>query len=77
MARLEFIINNYIGVHPRAVLEYPNIDPDLKRAVESVARGYASPRQFYEDKLVEGVATIGGRLLSKVSHCPSIRLQIE
>ena len=46
LARLEFIINNYIGVHPRAVLEYPNIDPDLKRAVESVARGYASPRQF-------------------------------
>jgi pyruvate,water dikinase len=39
LARLEFIINNYIGVHPRAVLEYPNIDEELKRAVESVARG--------------------------------------
>ena len=58
LARLEFIINNYIGVHPRAVLEYPNIDAELKRAVESVARGYSSPRAFYEDKLVEGVATI-------------------
>ncbi|NDE28184.1 MAG: phosphoenolpyruvate synthase, partial [Burkholderiaceae bacterium] len=52
LARLEFIINNYIGVHPRAVLEYPNIDEELKRAVESVARGYASPKAFYEDKLV-------------------------
>ena len=65
LARLEFIINNYIGVHPRAVLEYPNIDPDLKRAVESVARGYASPRQFYEDKLVEGVATIAAAFYPK------------
>ena len=65
LARLEFIINNYIGVHPRAVLEYPNVDPDLKRAVESVARGYASPRQFYEDKLVEGVATIAAAFYPK------------
>ena len=65
LARLEFIINNYIGVHPRAVLEYPNIDADLKRAVESVARGYASPRAFYEDKLVEGVATIAAAFYPK------------
>lgn len=65
LARLEFIINNYIGLHPRAVLEYPNIDPDLKRAVESVARGYASPRAFYEDKLVEGVATIAAAFYPK------------
>ena len=65
LARLEFIINNYIGVHPRAVLEYPNIDPDLKRAVESVARGYASPRAFYEDKLVEGIATIAAAFYPK------------
>ena len=65
LARLEFIINNYIGVHPRAVLEYPNIDPDLKRAVESVARGYASPRAFYEDKWVEGVATIAAAFYPK------------
>ena len=65
LARLEFIINNYIGVHPLAVLEYPNIDPDLKRAVESVARGYASPRAFYEDKLVEGIATIAAAFYPK------------
>jgi pyruvate,water dikinase len=65
LARLEFIINNYIGLHPRAVLEYPNIDPELKRAVESVARGYASPRAFYEDKLVEGVATIAAAFYPK------------
>jgi pyruvate,water dikinase len=58
LARLEFIINNNIGVHPKAILDYPNIDADLKKAVESVARGHASPRAFYVDKLVEGVATI-------------------
>ena len=43
LARLEFIINNNIGVHPRAILDYPNIDADLKKAVESVAR--AMPRR--------------------------------
>ena len=59
LARLEFIINNNIGVHPKAILEYPNIDADLKQAVESVARGHASPRAFYVDKVAEGVATIG------------------
>lgn len=58
LARLEFIINNNIGVHPKAILDYPNIDADLKKAVESVARGHASPRAFYVDKLTEGVATI-------------------
>jgi len=58
LARLEFIINNNIGVHPKAILDYPNVDADLKKAVESVARGHASPRAFYVDKLVEGIATI-------------------
>jgi pyruvate,water dikinase len=59
LARLEFIINNAIGVHPKAILDYPNVDPDLKKAVESIARGHSSPRAFYVDKLAEGVATIG------------------
>jgi pyruvate,water dikinase len=45
-------------VHPKAILDYPAIDADLKKAVESVARGHASPRAFYVDKLVEGIATI-------------------
>jgi pyruvate,water dikinase len=58
LARLEFIINNNIGIHPKAILDYPNIDGELKKAVESVARGYASPRAFFVDKLAEGIATI-------------------
>lgn len=65
LARLEFIINNNIGVHPKAILDYPNIDIDLKKAVESVARGHASPRAFYVDKLTEGVATIAAAFWPK------------
>ncbi len=65
LARLEFIINNNIGVHPKAILEYPHIDPDLKKAVESVARGHASPKAFYIDKLAEGIATIGAAFWPK------------
>ena len=65
LARLEFIINNNIGVHPKAILDYPNVDADLKKAVESVARGHASPRAFYVDKLAEGIATIAAAFWPK------------
>jgi pyruvate, water dikinase len=65
LARLEFIINNNIGVHPKAILDYPNVDGDLKKAVESVARGHASPRAFYVDKVAEGVATIAAAFWPK------------
>jgi len=65
LARLEFIINNNIGVHPKAVLDYPNIDSDLKSAVERLAAGYESPRAFFEAKLAEGIATIGAAFWPK------------
>ena len=65
LARLEFIINNNIGVHPKAILDYPQVDGDLKKAVESVARGHASPRAFYVDKVAEGVATIAAAFWPK------------
>jgi len=65
LARLEFIINNNIGVHPKAILDYPNVDADLKKAVESVARGHASPRAFYVDRVAEGVATIAASFWPK------------
>jgi len=65
LARLEFIINNNIGVHPKAILDYPNVDADLKKAVESIARGHASPRAFYVDRVAEGVATIGAAFWPK------------
>jgi len=65
LARLEFIINNNIGVHPSAILQYPNIDSDLKIAVESIARGHASPQAFYIDKLAEGIATIAAAFYPK------------
>ena len=65
LARLEFIINNNIAVHPKAVLDYPNVDGELKTAVESTARGYASPRAFFVEKLAEGVATLGAAFYPK------------
>ena len=65
LARLEFIINNIIGVHPKAILDYPNIDTELKKAVESVARGHASPKTFFVDKVSEGVATIAAAFWPK------------
>ena len=65
LARLEFIINNNIGVHPKAILEDPAVDPDLKAAVERIARGHASPRDFFIDRLAEGVATIAAAFWPK------------
>jgi pyruvate,water dikinase len=65
LARLEFIINNNIGVHPKAVLDYPNVDPELKQAVAGLAHGYASPREFFENRLAEGIATIGAAFWPK------------
>ncbi|MGO1253964.1 MAG: phosphoenolpyruvate synthase, partial [Alcaligenes aquatilis] len=65
LARLEFIINNNIAIHPKAVLDYPNVDSDLKKAVESAARGYASPRAFFVEKLAEGIATLAASFYPK------------
>ncbi len=58
LARLEFIINNNIGVHPKLVLEYPNIPGEMRDVVERLSAGYASPREFFVSKIAEGVATI-------------------
>ncbi|KAG1386428.1 hypothetical protein G6F59_016866 [Rhizopus arrhizus] len=65
LARLEFIINNNIGIHPKAVLDYPNVDGELKKAVESAARGHASPRAFFVENMAEGVATIAAAFYPK------------
>lgn len=58
LARLEFIINNNIGIHPKVVLDYPNVPSELRDAAERLSAGYASPKEFYERKIAEGVATI-------------------
>ena len=65
LARLEFVINNMIGVHPRAVLEHPDLPAELKRQVEHAARGYRDPRAFFVEKLTEGVATIAAAFWPK------------
>jgi len=58
LARLEFIINRQIGVHPRALLEFDSLPPELKAKVADRIHGYASPKQFFVQRLSEGIATI-------------------
>ncbi len=65
LARLEFIINNNIGIHPKACLDYPNVPDDLKKKVEEASAGYANPIEFFKEKLAEGVATIGAAFWPK------------
>ncbi len=59
LARLEFIINRMIGVHPKAVLEFDRLAPDLKRAIGEQMAGYDDPVTFFVTKLAEGIAQIG------------------
>jgi pyruvate,water dikinase len=65
LARLEFIIARMIGIHPQAVLSHPNLPPDLRREVEARSAGYPTPRDFYLEKLTEGVATLAAAFAPK------------
>jgi pyruvate, water dikinase len=65
LARLEFIISNTIGIHPKACLDYAKLPDDLRAQVTKQARGYANPVDFYVKKMVEGVATIAAAFWPK------------
>ena len=65
LARLEFIISNTIGIHPKACLEYERLPMDLKEQVAKRTRGYANPVEFYVKKMAEGVATIAAAFWPK------------
>lgn len=65
LARLEFIIARMIGVHPKMVLDYPDLSAELKAKVEEKAAGYATPADFYVGKLVEGIAMLGAAFAPK------------
>jgi pyruvate,water dikinase len=65
LARVEFVINNMIGVHPKAILEYSEMKESLREEIDRRARGYASPVEFFVEKLVEGVATIAASFYPK------------
>jgi len=58
LARLEFVINNAIGVHPKALLDYDTLSGDTKALVDAKMKGYDSPKDFYVSKIAEGVATL-------------------
>ncbi|MBB5235051.1 phosphoenolpyruvate synthase [Deinococcus budaensis] len=65
LARVEFVISNVIGIHPRALLDYPNVPDDVRAQIEEKTAGYASPRDFFREKLAEGVATIAAAFAPK------------
>ena len=65
LARLEFVINNMIGIHPKAILELNQVPASLRDEINRRSRGYATPKQFFIEKLVEGVATIAAAFYPK------------
>nr|MBL8457237.1 phosphoenolpyruvate synthase [Zoogloeaceae bacterium] len=65
LARLEFVINNMIGIHPKAILEIGQVPASLREEIQRRARGYATPKQFFIEKLVEGIATIAAAFYPK------------
>ena len=65
LARLEFIINRMIGVHPRALLEFDDQEPKLQNEIREMMKGYDSPKEFYVGRLTEGIATLGAAFYPK------------
>jgi pyruvate,water dikinase len=65
LARLEFVINNAIGIHPKALLNYDTIDADTKAIIDKKIKGYSSPVEFYVSKIAEGVATLAASVYPK------------
>jgi pyruvate, water dikinase len=65
LARLEFVINNMVGIHPKAILNVDAMPAAIQATIKNRARGYASPKQFYIDKVAEGVATIAAAFYPK------------
>ncbi|MGY2398917.1 phosphoenolpyruvate synthase [Pseudomonas sp. SDO5271_S396] len=65
LARLEFIINRMIGVHPKALLNYDGLPLDIKESVDKRIAGYSDPVSFYVEKLVEGISTLAAAFYPK------------
>jgi len=65
LTRMEFIISNHIGVHPRALLEFGKLSPELRQHILEHTHGYADPVSFYIEKLAEGIATIAAAFYPK------------
>lgn len=65
LARLEFIIARMIGIHPKAILDYPDIPQDIKQQVILRCAGYPDPKNFYVNKLAEGISTLAAAFFPK------------
>ncbi|MCD0161850.1 phosphoenolpyruvate synthase [Deinococcus sp. 6YEL10] len=65
LARVEFICSNVIGIHPRALLDYPDVPEDVRAQIDEKTAGYATPRDFFREKLAEGVSSIAAAFAPK------------
>jgi len=65
LARLEFVINNTIGVHPKALLNFDNQSDDIKSKINAIIAGYSDPKTFYIDKLIEGISNLAAAFYPK------------
>ena len=77
LARLEFIINRMIGVHPRALLEFATLDPGIQDQVRRQMAGYEDPVRFFVEKLAEGIASIAAAFAPATRDSPPVRFQVE
>lgn len=59
LARLEFVINNIIGIHPKAIINYDAMPSDVKEVIDHKSKGYLNPEDYYISKVAEGIATLG------------------
>jgi pyruvate,water dikinase len=59
LARLEFVINNIIGIHPKAIINYDAMPSDVKEVIDQKSKGYLNPEDYYISKVAEGIATLG------------------
>ena len=77
LARLEFIINRQIGIHPKALLEIDQLEEPLKGQVAEAVAAYPSPREFFVTRVAEGVAMLGGRVRAASGDRADVGLQVQ
>eukprot|EP00494_Astrolonche_serrata_P000387 UN00390 len=69
LARLEFIISNMIGIHPRALLEFDRMEPDLQQAIQERISGYEGPIEYFVERLSEGISTLAAAFAPEKLSC--------
>ena len=77
LARLEFIINRQIGIHPKALLGLDDLDEPLKSQIQESIAAYAGPREFFVQRVAEGISTIAAAFAPRAGDRADERLQVQ